>query len=43
MDKEIKQPRSPKDEKPPPTRASQERVLANLDRWANSPGLQPPK
>ena len=42
MDKEIKQPRSPKDQKPP-TRPSHEKVLENLDRWANSPGLQPPK
>jgi hypothetical protein len=43
MDKEIKQPPSLKDQKPPPTRPSHEKVLENLDRWANSPGLQPPK
>jgi hypothetical protein len=42
MSKEIKQPRSPKDQKPA-TRPSHEKVLENLDRWANSPGLQPPK
>ena len=42
MSKEIKQPRSPKDQRPP-MRPSHERVLENLDRWANSPGLQPPK
>jgi hypothetical protein len=42
MDREIKQPRSPRDQSPP-TRPSHEKVLENLDRWANSPGLQPPK
>lgn len=42
MSKEIKQPESPKDPKSP-TRPSHEKVLENLDRWANSPGLQPPK
>ena len=35
-------PRSPKGEKPP-MRPSHERVVENLDKWANSPGLQPPK
>ena len=35
-------PRPPKDQKPP-TRPSHESVLENLDKWANSPGLQPPK
>ena len=30
--------------KPPaPRRPSHARVIENLDRWANSPGLQPPK
>ncbi len=42
MSKETKQPRSPKDHKSP-TRPSHEKVIENLDRWANSPGLQPPK
>lgn len=42
MDKQIKQPRSPNDRKPP-TRPSYEKVLENLDRWANSPGLQAPR
>ena len=37
-----KPPRSPKDPRPP-LRPSHERVLENLDKWANSPGLQPPK
>jgi hypothetical protein len=35
-------PRPPKDQKPP-KRPSHERVVENLDKWANSPGLQPPK
>ncbi len=42
MTKENNQPRNPKDQKPP-TRPSHERVLENLDKWATSPGLQPPK
>jgi hypothetical protein len=42
MTKETQSPRSPNDEKPP-TRPSHQRVVENLDRWANSPGLQPPK
>jgi hypothetical protein len=42
MNKEIKQPRGPKDQNSP-TRPSHEKVIENLDRWANSPGLQPPK
>jgi hypothetical protein len=41
MTKEIKQPRIPRDEKLP-TRPSHEKVIENVDRWANSPGLQPP-
>ena len=28
---------------PPPRRPSHADVIENLDRWANSPGLQPPK
>ena len=27
----------------PPRRPSHADVIENLDRWANSPGLQPPK
>lgn len=42
MSKGAEKPRGPKDQKPP-TRPSHEKVLENLDRWANSPGLQPPK
>ena len=28
---------------PPPRRPSHADVIENLERWANSPGLQPPK
>ncbi|SDS27425.1 hypothetical protein [Bradyrhizobium canariense] len=42
MDNETKQPRKPRDPKPP-TRPSYEKVVENVDKWANSPGLQPPK
>jgi hypothetical protein len=45
MTENIKLPRKLSDEpKPPPLRRpSQAYVIENLDRWANSPGLQPPK
>lgn len=42
MTKEIQQTRTSNDQKPS-TRPSHQRVLENLDKWANSPGLQPPK
>jgi hypothetical protein len=42
MNKDSKLPRSPK-EPPPASRPSHERVIENLDKWVNSPGLQPPK
>ena len=44
MTEEIKLPRKLSDEPkaPRPRRASHEKVIENLDRWANSPGLQPP-
>jgi hypothetical protein len=42
MTKEINQQRNSKGQKQP-VRPSHERVLENLDRWANSPGLQAPK
>ena len=42
MNNETKLPRTPKEPKPP-KRPSYERVIENLDKWANSPGLQPPK
>ena len=42
MNNDSKPPRSPKDTKAT-ARPSYERVLENLEKWANSPGLQPPK
>jgi hypothetical protein len=42
MDKEIRLPKLPKDSKSP-KRQSYEKVIENLDKWASSPGLQPPK
>ena len=44
MTNEIKLPRKLSDEPkaPMPRRPSHENVIANIDRWANSPGLQPP-
>jgi hypothetical protein len=42
MDKETKQPRKPKDPRPA-ARTSHDAVAENIDKWANSPGLQPPK
>lgn len=45
MTENVKLPRklSEEQEPPPPRRASHAAVIDNLDRWANSPGLQPPK
>lgn len=45
MTEEIKLPRKLSEEPkaPKPRRPSHQRVIENLDRWANSPGLQPPK
>jgi hypothetical protein len=44
MTEEIKLPRKLSDEPkaPKPRRPSHEKVIDDLDRWANSPGLQPP-
>jgi hypothetical protein len=44
MTEDIKLPRKLSDEprSPKPRRPSHERVIENIDRWANSPGLQPP-
>jgi hypothetical protein len=44
MTEVIKLPRKLSDEPkaPKPRRPSHEHVIENLDRWANSPGLQPP-
>ena len=45
MTENIKLPRKLSEERgpPPPRRPSHARVIENLDRWANSPELQPPK
>jgi len=44
MTEDIKLPRKLSDEPKAPKarRPSHEMVIENLDRWANSPGLQPP-
>ena len=40
----LKLPRKLSEERksPPPQRSSHADVIENLDRWANSPGIQPP-
>ncbi|MCA6124927.1 hypothetical protein J6500_23975 [Bradyrhizobium sp. WSM 1704] len=45
MTDEVKLPRKLSQERaaPPPRRPSHAKVIEELDRWANSPGLQPPK
>jgi len=45
MTKDIKLPRKLSDEPqaPEPRRPSHQKVIEDLDRWANSPALQPPK
>jgi ABC-type thiamine transport system substrate-binding protein len=45
MTENIKLPRKLSEEQtpPPPLRPSHADVIENLDRWANSPELQPPK
>ena len=44
MTENIKLPRKLSEERrpPPPRRPSHANVIENLDRWANSPELQPP-
>ena len=44
MTHNLKLPRKLSEERksPPPQRQSHADVIENLDRWANSPGLQPP-
>ena len=44
MNEQIKLPRKLSEEQssPPPKRPSHAKVIENLDRWANSPELQPP-
>ena len=45
MTENVKLPRKLSEERepPPPRRPSHASVIENLDRWANSPELQPPK
>ncbi|WP_170991388.1 MULTISPECIES: hypothetical protein [Bradyrhizobium] len=45
MANQVKLPRklSEEPEAPKPRRPSHAKVIEQLDRWANSPGLQPPK
>jgi len=44
MTENVKLPRKLSEEREPPSprRPSHAKVIENLDRWANSPGLQPP-
>jgi hypothetical protein len=41
----LKLPRKLSEERnpPPPLRPSHAKIIENLERWANSTGLQPPK
>lgn len=43
--REVRLPRKLSEEPkaPKPVRPSHQKVIDQLDRWANSPGLQPPK
>lgn len=45
MTEEVRLPRKLSEEPhaPEPQRPSHRRVIEQLDRWANSPGLQPPR
>ena len=45
MTNHVKLPRKLSEERaaPKPLRPSHAQVIEQLDRWANSPGLQPPK
>ena len=42
MDRENKFQQHPQAQKPP-KRPSHERAFENMEKWATSPGLQPPK
>ncbi|WGS20417.1 MULTISPECIES: hypothetical protein [unclassified Bradyrhizobium] len=44
MPEQVKLPRKLSQEPgaPAPQRPSHQRIIEELDRWANSPGLQPP-
>jgi hypothetical protein len=45
MTEEVRLPRklSEEPEAPRPLRPSHQKVIEQVERWANSPGLQPPK
>jgi hypothetical protein len=45
MAEEVRLPRKLSEEPhaPKPQRPSHQRIIEQLDRWANSPGLQPPR
>lgn len=45
MTNEVRLPRmlSRESEAPKPVRPSHQKVIDQLERWANSPGLQPPR
>jgi len=45
MTDHIKLPRSPSEEQnaPKPLRPSHQKIIENVERWANSRELQPPK
>lgn len=45
MAEEVRLPRKLSEEPnaPEPRRPSHQQVIEQLDRWANSPGLQPPR
>ena len=39
----LSEERKPPPPPPPPLRPSHARIIENLERWANSTGLQPPQ
>ena len=45
MTDEVRLPRKLSDEQDPPkpVRPSHQKVIEQVERWANSPGLQPPR
>lgn len=45
MTDEVRLPRklSEEPEAPKPVRPSQQKIIEQVERWANSPGLQPPR
>jgi hypothetical protein len=45
MTNEVRLPRKHVDESeaPKPVRPSHQKVIEQVERWANSPGLQPPR